>query len=388
MFARRKPQDGFEWQRYVRTTVRLRRALRRRRFEEAQQAARRRLAATPRALAAGAYTGLSAALAWVAAATVALAAVIGGLALRCLDALRPAPAALLFYASRGWRGVCDPALARPIAFAGAIVLAGGIVRLAAAGGGIETAALMAIGAALLAPEVARRTGRPGRPGPGPYASASRYAGLTVALLAGLAVLWVGTRGSNPWSWITARLGLGGGAALHGKAHALSGDTLRVGGKTVRLAGVVSDTGPHCGKTTRRTCGAAARAVLSRLVSGQEVRCFLAGRDREGRVFAACSGGGKDLAAELVRQGVASAEPGLRGAAPARGGERTQAWEEAKRRAPGGCPIKGLVRREGRIYVLPGEPSYALRRVREARGERWFCSEHEAQAAGFKAVKRG
>src|SRR5262249_43072254 len=170
----------------------------------------------------------------------------------------------------------------------------------------------------------------------------------------------------------------------------SGDTLRIRGTTVRLAGIRVPAG-QCRKPSRRSsCAAVGRAALAQLVADREVRCTLTGRDREGAARASCAIAGKDLAAELLRQGVASAEPVAarvvsKGAAPP---ERVGVWEAAKRRAPGGCPIKGLVRRDGRIYVLPGDPSYALRRVREARGERWFCSEQEAQAAGFKAEKRG
>ena len=64
--------------------------------------------------------------------------------------------------------------------------------------------------------------------------------------------------------------------------------------------------------------------------------------------------------------------------------RAKVWEEAKRRAPDGCPIKGQVAGSARTYVLPWSPDYERVRVQRARGERWFCSEPEAAAAGFKA----
>jgi hypothetical protein len=49
-----------------------------------------------------------------------------------------------------------------------------------------------------------------------------------------------------------------------------------------------------------------------------------------------------------------------------------------------CVIKGNVSARGeRIYHLPGTRAYAVTRIDEARGERWFCTEAEARAAGFR-----
>ena len=68
--------------------------------------------------------------------------------------------------------------------------------------------------------------------------------------------------------------------------------------------------------------------------------------------------------------------------------RAKVWEEAKRRAPDGCPIKGRVTGGARVYVLPWSPDYERGRVQKERGERWFCSEQEAVAAGWKPAARG
>ena len=67
--------------------------------------------------------------------------------------------------------------------------------------------------------------------------------------------------------------------------------------------------------------------------------------------------------------------------------RARRWEAAKRTAPEGCPIKGNVTADGRVYVLPWSPDYARIKVRERRGERWFCSEQEALTAGWRPVDR-
>ena len=50
----------------------------------------------------------------------------------------------------------------------------------------------------------------------------------------------------------------------------------------------------------------------------------------------------------------------------------------------GCDIKGNINRKGeRIYHVPGGQSYANTVIDPTRGERWFCSEAEAQAAGWR-----
>ena len=50
----------------------------------------------------------------------------------------------------------------------------------------------------------------------------------------------------------------------------------------------------------------------------------------------------------------------------------------------GCDIKGNIGTSGeKIYHLPGCGSYAKTQIDEKRGERWFCSEKEAQEAGWR-----
>ena len=107
-----------------------------------------------------------------------------------------------------------------------------------------------------------------------------------------------------------------------------------------------------------------------------------GSDSAGRSLATCTRGELDINGELVRQGHAFAGGGLfasysgleRQARDAKAGIwaageverpsefRAKAWEEAKRRAPDGCPIKGLVTGGARVYVLPGSPDYDRGRI--------------------------
>ena len=51
---------------------------------------------------------------------------------------------------------------------------------------------------------------------------------------------------------------------------------------------------------------------------------------------------------------------------------------------GSCNIKGNISRKGeRIYHVPGQKFYAQTRISAGKGERWFCSEQEARAAGWR-----
>jgi len=149
-------------------------------------------------------------------------------------------------------------------------------------------------------------------------------------------------------------------------------------------------------------------ALGKLVNGRTLACTVSGSDSAGRPLATCTRGQLDIGGELVRQGHAFAGSGLfagyagfeRQARHSKLGIwaagdverpaefRAKVWDEAKRRAPDGCPIKGLVTGEGRVYVLPWSPDYDRGRIQKVRGERWFCSEREAEAAGFKPAARG
>lgn len=51
----------------------------------------------------------------------------------------------------------------------------------------------------------------------------------------------------------------------------------------------------------------------------------------------------------------------------------------------GCEIKGNFRKE-RIYHLPGQRYYDKTVIDPGRGERWFCTEEEAVANGWRKAK--
>lgn len=54
---------------------------------------------------------------------------------------------------------------------------------------------------------------------------------------------------------------------------------------------------------------------------------------------------------------------------------------------GDCRIKGNVNTQGeRIYHVPGQKYYNDTVISASHGERWFCSEAEARAAGWRKSK--
>ncbi len=52
--------------------------------------------------------------------------------------------------------------------------------------------------------------------------------------------------------------------------------------------------------------------------------------------------------------------------------------------PAGCAIKGNISEKlEKIYHLPGQMVYQQTIIDPAKGERWFCTEAEAQANGWR-----
>jgi endonuclease YncB( thermonuclease family) len=193
------------------------------------------------------------------------------------------------------------------------------------------------------------------------------------------------------------------STLEGRAAALSGDTLRVAGTTLALSGIEAPVeGQTCADGARRwRCDAAAKTALAGLLRAGPVSCELTGSDDLGHKLATCRQDETDIAAELVRNGHVFAKSGFfssygslesaaqgakagiwRGDNPRPADYRAQKWEEAKREAPEGCPIKGDVERGRRVYILPWAQGYDRVKISGRRGERWFCSEEEARSAGW------
>ena len=232
-------------------------------------------------------------------------------------------------------------------------------------------------------------------------------------------------------WIlTATVTLNGSASseadLSGQARVIDGDSILVGRVEVRLHGIDA---PEAKQTcvldgVRWPCGRQATRALRNLIEGRVVVCDERDRDNYGRVVAVCRHDGTNVNAWLVANGWAMAyrrhslayvHPESEARSARRGiwrGDFVAPWDwrqteaagardtalpsrTAQTRsqrpafAPGGCNIKGNISYNSgrRLYHMPGDPDYADTRISVARGERWFCSEAEARAAGWQpAVK--
>lgn len=205
-----------------------------------------------------------------------------------------------------------------------------------------------------------------------------------------------------------------GQTVYGAAQAIDGDSLEVGGKKVRLFGVdAPELDQGCQMDGEDwACGQASKEQLAALISGRPVTCQGQGVDQYGRILAVCSAGRDELNEVMVEQGWAvayrqysdayvsaemRAKAGRAGIwasqfvlpsdyrlskmpQPPRSAE-TRQRKPAASAAPwsGGCVIKGNRSRRGEwIYHLPGMPYYD-----QTRPEEIFCTEAEAQAAGYR-----
>jgi len=214
-----------------------------------------------------------------------------------------------------------------------------------------------------------------------------------------------------------------GAAVSGVASVIDGDTIEIHGQRIRLDGIdAPESSQPCdvaGKPWR--CGQASANALAEYIGRRTVTCEPRSHDRYGRLVAACSVGGAGISAWMVREGWAVAyrrysQDFVADEAEARTAKRgiwrsvfTVPWEwRAQRRAgghgagtrpvsslpssssekhPGGCDIKGNINRKGvRIYHVPGSRDYDRTVIDATRGERWFCSEAEARAAGWRGAR--
>jgi endonuclease YncB( thermonuclease family) len=205
----------------------------------------------------------------------------------------------------------------------------------------------------------------------------------------------------------------------GIGKAKDGDSLMVDDTEVRLFGIdAPEFDQRCMKNGESWgCGAAAADQLSRLVTGKQVRCESIGKDEYGRVLGRCMVGMTDINRVMVASGYAtayrhyssdyvsseeSAKVNKRGIwagtfqmpsdfrrsadvpLPVRNSTSKRSTPKAVSsdwagRASANCNIKGNRNRKGQwIYHVPGMPYYD-----QTRPEEIFCSEAEAQAAGYR-----
>ncbi|MEJ8473889.1 thermonuclease family protein [Roseibium algae] len=187
---------------------------------------------------------------------------------------------------------------------------------------------------------------------------------------------------------------------------IDGDTIQLGRDKIRLDGIdAPELAQSCKKSAGKTwsCGKASKAYLERLASAGPVTCHGDELDVYSRRIATCHVRGRNLNAEMVRSGQALAfrrysaayvleedaahleGTGLwAGEFEAPWDYRAQKWQVAAQTGPENCPIKGNISGRGKIYHTPWSRHYSRTRINKAAGERWFCSEADAIAAGWRA----
>jgi len=196
------------------------------------------------------------------------------------------------------------------------------------------------------------------------------------------------------------------SSLAPEASAIDGDTLRIGEEVVRLEGVdAPEMKQTCqdsaGKEYR--CGRVAKAELERLLTTSP-ECAKSGQDRYGRTLAYCVVAGIDINREMVRLGWAlafvkyndryaddetEARNSKRGlwAGSAEAPWEWRAAQLADNAPKGECVIKGNISKGEKIFFLPFHVLYKNVKVDQSKGERWFCTEDEALAAGWRRALR-
>ena len=193
----------------------------------------------------------------------------------------------------------------------------------------------------------------------------------------------------------------------GRIHVIDGDTFDIGSTRVRLHGIdAPETKQNC-QTEQGVswgCGAWVNAQVRGLYEGRMALCQTVDTDRYGRIVARCTVNGTDMGEELVSAGLAFAyrkysmdyDLAEKGAAiNDRGLHASRVQTPAQFRQtrakgripPGNCRIKGNISGSGRIYHMPGQEHYERTGIRPEKGERWFCTEAEAQAAGWRRARR-
>lgn len=196
-------------------------------------------------------------------------------------------------------------------------------------------------------------------------------------------------------------------AVTGHARVIDGDTIELSDARVRLEGIdAPEAGQSCPRRSAGSwaCGKVAARKLAGLIDGRNLRCESRGTDSYGRILGVCFVDGRDLNAQMVRQGYAWAfvkysDTYVSEEAEARAEHtgiwqakaepaweyRAKRWAGAEQTAPEGCAIKGNVSANGHIYHMPWSPWYGRVSIDKSKGERWFCSEADALAAGWRPV---
>lgn len=219
------------------------------------------------------------------------------------------------------------------------------------------------------------------------------------------------------------------STLIGRASVIDGDTIEIHGQHVRFDGIDAPEAAQTCKDAKRKsyrCGQDAALFLEKFITvSSPVRCEFVTFDQYDRFVGECfRADGASLNAAMVRSGYAldwpkhskgkyasfqkdakSENAGMwvgtfKPAWEFRAEQRAKLQQDAPANAQpsfaiakpsnqgssgSDCNIKGNISSETgeRIYHVPGQRFYAKTRISTAKGEKWFCSEDDAIAAGWR-----
>ncbi|RAZ92404.1 thermonuclease family protein [Mesorhizobium hawassense] len=211
-------------------------------------------------------------------------------------------------------------------------------------------------------------------------------------------------------------------SIVGVASVIDGDTIEIHGQRVRFNGIdAPESRQYCddAKGFEYPCGRRSAEALDKFLAAfRPVQCAFVTWDRYGRFVGNCMRADRaDVAAWMVGQGQALDWPKYSNGAYAAQQAKAQAaklglwvgnfqapWDWRAQHSDGaqapstptfalgsgnaGCNIKGNISAEGeRIYHVPGQNYYSVTIINPPKGERWFCSEAEAVAAGWRRSRR-
>ena len=206
--------------------------------------------------------------------------------------------------------------------------------------------------------------------------------------------------------------------IEGGAKPVDGDSFNI---EIRIHGIdAPETRQTCkdAKGDDYPCGERANEAMEKLLGGNTVDCEKVDQDTKyGRPVAICIADGVDVGAAMVDQGLAVAYREFsdkyvpnenRAKAAKRGlwaGTFEMPWDYRKRMRNGlpsplagpsgecpppppddfGCDIKGNIGKSGKIYHVPGSSNYKSVKINK-KSERYFCSEQDAIACGWRRPK--
>ncbi|NKB54964.1 MAG: thermonuclease family protein [Alphaproteobacteria bacterium] len=202
------------------------------------------------------------------------------------------------------------------------------------------------------------------------------------------------------------------ADIAGEPIVVDGNTIEIDGQRIILHGIDAPESKQVCKADGHSwpCGEHATSALANAIGRTWVECDKKEATKDGRTVAVCRAGGPKgmvLNAHMVAEGMALAyrtvseeyvtqEDAAKQAKKGLWrGEFTKPWDwrrgvrlASNMPTDKPCQIKGNIGEKGvRIYHMPNGRYYNRTKINRLKGERWFCSEAQAKAAGWRRSKR-